>query len=593
MDRADVLKKAYGPVLKKPKLVANHILYGLFGGLSMIFSVYVLQLVSSYIEATSLGIEKLILTIIGIVLIWASFNLIEIYIYHKSYTEFTFFRMELFIDILSKSLNMDFKYYEDPVFFAGLDAILEGVSSNNLGIEGVYHKLFEISKYLVASIILAIVLMKVSPLIILLTLTTVLIESRLSKKIVGFSFDKKDDISKVSRKLGYYNTISSDFSYGKDIRMYNPLYLFDKYRKIELDNLKEIYKGISRRERPLILLQMLFASLGEGISIMLLIFIYGKGLTIPDIVMYITALILLNNILSEVIRSLENISENLMYTRATFEFLDKNLKTEGGKSIDFKGKPVEIEFENVSFSYPNTDKKVFENLNFKIDKEDTLAVVGLNGAGKTSFIKLLMGLYNPDEGRILYNGVDGREISLESKYKIFAPVFQDINPLAFTVAENIGVSLKGGDINRERVIDKLKEVGLWDKISSSYGGIDSMMFKNIDPKGLILSGGENQKLLIARALYKEETSVLILDEPTSSLDALAEEKIYREMENISREKTTIFISHRLASTKFCNKILLINGGRVEEYGNHKELMELAGLYKDMYETQGKYYKEDN
>ena len=187
--------------------------------------------------------------------------------------------------------------------------------------------------------------------------------------------------------------------------------------------------------------------------------------------------------------------------------------------------------------------------------------------------------------------MDAATIPQEQLYSLFGVVFQEVQPLALTIAENVAAA--DTDIDRDRVVENLKKAGLWEKVSSLPKGIDSPMLKVIEEDGVVLSGGENQKLAIARALYREGARMMIMDEPTAALDALAEERIYREFDAILSGKTALFISHRLASTRFCDRIILLNGGRIAQQGTHDELMEEEGLYRTMFLTQGKYYQDKN
>jgi ABC-type multidrug transport system fused ATPase/permease subunit len=250
---------------------------------------------------------------------------------------------------------------------------------------------------------------------------------------------------------------------------------------------------------------------------------------------------------------------------------------------------LEIEFRNVSFKYPNTDKWIIKNLNMKINKKEKLAIVGINGAGKTTLVKLILRFFNPTEGEILINGTNIKDFALEEYYQMFSVVFQEINILAYTIRENITFGLSNDEA---RIWDCLERVGLKDKILNFDQGLDQMMLKVIDEKGVMLSGGENQKLAIARALYKNGNAV-ILDEPTAALDALAEADIYQSFNDLVKDKTAIYISHRLASTKFCDHIALFKDSSLLEYGTHEELMKLKGEYYHMFVVQGKYYQEEN
>lgn len=250
---------------------------------------------------------------------------------------------------------------------------------------------------------------------------------------------------------------------------------------------------------------------------------------------------------------------------------------------------LEIEFKDVSFKYPNTNNYIINHLNLKIDKKMKLAIVGLNGAGKTTIVKLLCGMFDIDEGEILINGKNIKNYNRKTLYAIFSIVFQDVNIFAFTIAENIALK-EDSKIDYDKLNMAIDKAGLREKIDSLPLREKTMMLKNIDTAGIELSGGESQKLAIARAIYNDG-NCLILDEPTSALDALAEAEIYEKFSQITSDKTTIFISHRLASTKFCDKIALFDKAGLKEFGTHEELMKLKGLYYEMFLVQGKYYKE--
>ena len=267
-----------------------------------------------------------------------------------------------------------------------------------------------------------------------------------------------------------------------------------------------------------------------------------------------------------------------------------NLNTEDKNNPFVSDSPIKVEFKDVSFHYPNSEQMVFEHLNLIIEPSQKVALVGVNGAGKTTLVKLITGLYRPTSGQILINDVDYTMFPMKDLQQLFGVVFQDVNPLAVTVKENVAASKI--DINEERVQKVLEMVGLWPKINEFENNMDTMLLKIIDENGIVLSGGENQKLMIARALYREKTKMMIMDEPTAALDAIAEEKIYTEFNSIMSGKTALFISHRLASTRFCDYIILLNGGNIEEIGTHDELIEANNLYADMFKTQGKYYQED-
>lgn len=251
--------------------------------------------------------------------------------------------------------------------------------------------------------------------------------------------------------------------------------------------------------------------------------------------------------------------------------------------------PHSFTFENVSFTYPEATESVLKNVSFTISAGEKLALVGLNGAGKSTLIKLLSGLYTPTKGRILMDGIDIREFNDEDYYRCIGTVFQDDFSLAFPLTENITCRPEGEE-DEKRLWDCLTVAGLADKIRSFPRHIHTRLYQNIDPEGILLSGGEMQRLMLARALYKD-ADTLILDEPTAALDPLAEAAMYQNYHEISKNKTSLFISHRLSSTRFCDRILLLNEGCIAEEGTHQSLMQAGGLYADLFNTQAQYYQQ--
>jgi len=412
----------------------------------------------------------------------------------------------------------------------------------------------------------------------------------ISTKYTDFVENNRDNLENSRRKMNTYINVTKDFSYGKDIRVYN-------LKNTLMQNIKKhIYDYVDSRDREfrykfkLSFLENLSISISDFIAFSIFIYLTINGkMKIEGFVMMISLIVLFSNTIHTIRESVTDIHTQLTHTIFGFEFLeeDMNLNKEG-KDIKFDG-PISIKFENVSYKYPGAEKYVFENLTFDIDKGKRMALVGVNGAGKTTIVKLLTGLARPTSGKIYLNGIDSKEFSDKALFDIFSVVFQETQPLALTVAENIACVEK--NIDYDRVEYCLKKVGLWDKVQSFENGIHSNVLKSLYEDGIIFSGGENQKLLIARALYKEKSSVMIMDEPTSALDAFAEEKIYQDFDSYMGHKTAIFISHRLASTRFCDEIMFLDAGEIIDKGKHEILLERCEKYRDMFETQGKYYKD--
>lgn len=295
--------------------------------------------------------------------------------------------------------------------------------------------------------------------------------------------------------------------------------------------------------------------------------------------------------LSNVLNSVGNVlarSREMDDFRSFLDF-DGGDREETGKELS-RLATYEFTFEQVSFQYPKAEQYALKNLNLTLKAGERLAVVGLNGAGKSTMIKLLLRLYEPTEGRILLNGVDVREYNRKSYYAAFAPVFQQVELFAFPIEEN--VSMKEPECTDSgRAEACLAAAGLSEKLATLSAGIKTELLKIVYDDGVDFSGGEKQKLALARALYKD-APVVVLDEPTAALDALAEAKLYEDFDALIGGKTAVYISHRLSSTQFCNHVAMFAGGEMVEYGTHAELLEKNGAYAEMFRIQAQYYVED-
>lgn len=252
--------------------------------------------------------------------------------------------------------------------------------------------------------------------------------------------------------------------------------------------------------------------------------------------------------------------------------------------------PHSFAFQDVSFTYPDAEEPVLHHLDLTIHQGEKLALVGLNGAGKTTLVKLLCGLYRPTSGRVLMDGIDIQEFRGEDYYRAVGAVFQDDFSLAFPLTENV-TCLPDGEEEEEKLWKCLSLAGLAQKVRSFPHTVHTPLYQNIDPQGIVLSGGEMQKLMLARALYKD-ADTLVLDEPTAALDPLAEADMYARYHEMSQNKTSIFISHRLSSTRFCDRIVLLSEGRIVEEGSHEALVRLGGIYAELFRTQASYYQKE-
>lgn len=499
-------------------------------------------------------------------------------------------RMLYFIDFFKKLLEIDYKYTEDPQMELEFNQAIISISGDN----GAFQKgLITFSKVMISFIIIlvfSIVLMKQSPLIVLVIVLNLIVNLFFASKSADYEQKNKDKLNNERRKFHVYEDVASDFKYGKDIRIYK---LKDSLMKRVFEyigNYVDVIKQNERYKLKLSFLDNLSVSLVDFVSFAILVYLNVNGRISTAEFVYISGMmVIFSSNLLKFTTDISYLYSQIPYLMDTFNFMNKSFNEhENGMDIDFDG-PIDIKFDNVSFKYPGSENYVFENLSFEINKGEKIALVGVNGAGKTTIVKLMTGLFRPESGSIFLNGIDTRDINDKSLFKIFSAVFQETEPFALTFAENVAAT--DVDIDYERVENVLRQVGLLDKVNSYENKLDQNVLKVIEEDGAILSGGENQKLMIARALYKKGTSVMIMDEPTSALDAFAEEQIYKDFNSFMGDKTGLFISHRLASTRFCDKILFIDGGKIVAMGTHDELLNSNAMYNNMYNTQKKYYEE--
>lgn len=519
----------------------------------------------------------------------AIFNFLQEWLSYISHPKMTALRIDYVREMIVKLLNMDYKYMESAAFFEERAMAFDATNDNNSGVELIYHRMFQIPQLVLMILLLSVFIGLASPFILLAIIINIAATSWASVAVNKYEYKKKELLSKHKRRVDYYEKISKDFSYGKDVRLYDLKERILQNFNLEIKGYIDVFKLIKNKEFALGILVLLTLLLSDAATYGILTYLTVKGMPIADFSMYLVATSTLSQKMTSLSEYITHIIREKMYVRDLFAFLDDDLGEAGGDLPAIpEDIPMEIEFDRVTFKYPGTDKNIYEDFSLKIPAGQKLALVGINGAGKTTFVKLLTGLFSPDSGRILINGRDISEYKKSELFKMFGVVYQDVNIFAYTIAENIACSSE--NIDYEKVDSVLKQVGLYEKVQSLEKGVNTMMLKIIDEKGAVFSGGENQKLAIARALYKGGNCV-IMDEPTAALDALAEAEIYSEFDALTQGKTAIYISHRLASTKFCDMIALIDGTGLKEYGTHDELMKQEGEYYKMFVIQGKYYQE--
>ena len=492
-----------------------------------------------------------------------------------------------------KIMNVEFVHLEDPyyldlkeraVFALNVMRVMQNLISN-----------ITIALKSIATIIgLIIIMMSLSWILVVFLIITILLSILIYKSFMEYQQNFYKQLIPVNRKYGYYVNLTYSDTLQKDIRMFN-------MNKMLIDKItfynKEIYKwdsAFSKRRGNYLglygIINDLQAAIAYGyVGLRVITDKFGPKIGLGSFTMYVSSAINFTKSTVDLGNSITVIMQMLGYLDPFMEFMSLPDESSQIGKIKFSGTIESIKFENVSFSYPKSDKVVLDNISFDISKNEKISIVGLNGAGKTTLIKLICRLYHPTSGKIYINGHDIFEYDYDSYMKGIATVFQDYKLFAFSIDENISCDAQNS--NNDKIMKLIEDVGLKEKVTSLPNGIASMFGKAYDEEGIEMSGGQGQKVAIARALYKD-ASLIILDEPTSALDPLAEAEIYENFNNLVGDKTAIYISHRMSSSVFCDKILIIDGGKISDFDTHKNLMKKTdSLYYKLFNSQAVNYSE--
>ena len=555
---------------------------------------YAPKYVLSFIE-DDLPFNTIIMYTVIICLIMMILDVISTTCYNSF--EFEYRKTEGYVEKkrMDKLFHTDFKNMESPDF---LDYAQRAKTALNRG-KGFHGVLYQSRNFIAQGtlMILSAALIGIQNLLMMIIFIVI---SFGIVKISSF-FTKRDKIkfsdamAPTWRKMNYLESTTKNFDFAKDIRLFNMSNAFFN----QLSGVNETYKELNRKHHNRMVLWEV--SLGSVLIVQKILMytwlvynVVTGAYQISDFVLYVGLVSTFHASVGYVNWIYSDMRTNSLMINDYRNFVDwkedrETADEKDGHITEINLDKFEFRFENVSFKYPGHDNYVLKNVNLTIKNGAKLAVVGVNGAGKTTFIKLMMKLYEPSEGRILLNDVDIKEYNREEYFKLFSPVFQNVECFAMPIYQNISFA-EEDKTDMNKINEVLEQSGLSEKINSYEKGIHTNLLKIFDKEGIDLSGGAKQRLAMARALYKDG-KVIILDEPTAALDALAEDRMYREFENMIHGKTAVFISHRLGSTRFCDKIAMFEDGTIVEEGTHEELMAKNGKYAYMFGIQSQYYDE--
>ena len=480
------------------------------------------------------------------------------------------------------TLDANFIRLRDVAYFA-----CEG---NSEATEHIWQTLTMLLKNVGGLIAYLFILSSFDPFLLLLIILTCFISFFVSRYANNWHYANKVEGEKYYHKKRYIRDKAESIKLAKDIRIFN---LKDWLNEL-LDLVHNQYLAFRLKGEKVDLLadiiEVVLTVIRNGIAYIYLInMTLNDGLSVSSFILYFVAISTLTNWVMGVLKEMSTLHKECLDISSLREFLDypEPFKFDDGKDIPLASN-YEIRLENVSFHYPECDKDIIHNLNLTIHPREKLAIVGLNGAGKTTLVKLICGLLSPSEGRVLLNGDDISDFNRNKYYELFSAVFQDFSILDVTIAEEIAQCKDA--IDYQRIKECIDYAGLTDTIDKLPQGLNTHIGREVYLDGVLLSGGQMQRLMLARALYKNGP-ILLLDEPTAALDPLAESEIYQKYSDMANNKTSLFISHRLASTRFCDRIILIKDGGIKEEGSHEDLLKLNGEYAKLFEVQSRYYKQ--
>lgn len=547
---------------------------------------YVVQLV---IDKTPAG--RLFFTIFAAFIGYGAIAAVKSYLQKREYTGFIEVRLSNYMyPVYKKIVDLRLDALEAPNMRVNIEKSLMANGTNHWGNEGFYHNMTTFLTRVLGLATFISIIGAIHPMVLLLLLITAIVSSFASYGVNSYYEKHYNDEAKENMTMKYIDRLTDQVSGGKDIRVFALTdWIIDKYQTA-IRNVRRLnFKGETIRfGRDT--LDNVFAFLRNLICYTYLIFLLRGGMPIAEFVFFIGMIGGFATWLEHLARTYIDLLRDSHMISDYRCFLDiENGYGTGDREKISEKENLDIVFDHVTFQYPGAENAVIKDVSFHIKQGEKIALVGVNGAGKSTIVKLMSGLYLPNEGRVLVNGIDTKKLDLQSYYAKEAAVFQDAFATAYSIAENIALS---EEYEEEKIWDALKKAGLHTKVKSLHKGIDTCLGTDIEEDGVQLSGGEMQKLLLARALYKNP-KIVILDEPTAALDALAEADVYQTYEENLKGASSLYISHRLASTKFCDRILLLNNGVIEEAGTHEELMALHGTYTKMFQVQSQYYKEGN
>ena len=537
--------------------------------------------------------RRLVITVLAFTAATVLLQTLKSHLYTLGRVQRNGLRHSIVQDTLRLTLTTDYANLEKKAFTDAREKAMQVTGTPYEAVMQIYYSLENVGSNFIGLALYVALLVQVNPLILLLAAATTVAGFIVRRNANKWRHDNDKERTGYNKRTRYVSSMGSNESLAKDLRLFAML---DWLREVYETYLKLIYNWHRRAESRQFLADVVDCAatfLREGAAYAYLIWlVLYRELPVDQFVLLFAAIGgfsgWIMGLLDEY-TTLQRRSIEYCHLREFIEFPNIFRRDDGEPIAPSPGKTHKLELRGVSFRYTGAEENTLKDVNLTIGAGERLAIVGLNGAGKTTLVKLLCGLYDPTEGQILLDGRDIREYNRESYYTLFTAVFQEFNIIPGTVAENVA-QLETDDLDEERVLHCLELSDSLKKISSLPDGIDAKLNKRVYEDAVELSGGETQRLMLARALYND-APILILDEPTAALDPIAESRLYNRYSELSSGKTSLFISHRLASTRFCDRVIFIDGKTIAECGTHEELLSAGKKYAELFQLQSKYYQE--
>lgn len=465
-------------------------------------------------------------------------------------------------------------------------------SSNSSATEAVWDTLTAILRDISGFIIYLFILSNVDVRLLIFITVTAAAGYFLSIKLNEYGFRHREELGRIFKPVSHINLTVRQNGYAKDIRIFG----LKPWISELMDKSLSAFRAFHIKKRKVYIwaeiADIVLAFLRNGVAYVYLISLVLNGeISVSAFLLYFSAVGGFTEWISGILKGFSELHRQCIDISTDIEVINypEPFKFEEGENIPESNGKYEIELKNVSYKYPEAEDYTLIDINLTLHAGEKLAVVGVNGAGKTTLVKLLCGFLDPTEGIVTVNGKNVKSLNRREYYKLFSAVFQKFATLPCTVAANVAQTEENIDMNRVRSC--IERAGLTDKIESLENKYETKLNRSVHEDAAELSGGEQQRLMLARALYRN-APVIVLDEPTAALDPIAEADLYSKYNDMTKGRSSVYISHRLASTRFCDRIILIDGSRIAEVGTHDELLKRGGKYAEMFSVQSKYYKEN-